>query len=276
MTYDARESSVQEGAPVELYEFVRNGSGSSPTQYFYTSAEQDFTVESQLYTSASIQRTAVETNTEQARNSLKLTVPRNFDVAELFRGHPPTDIIAVTVRRFHRGEESDMAVIWIGRVLNCSFEGARAILTCEPVSISLKRQGLRRLYQKQCPHVLYGPGCLVDKTLHDHVTVITAVDGVTVTVESLLAKPYAGGYLEFEDVDGNLERRFIRSASGNVLTLNFPFGNDIQSSDFVVVVYPGCNHTMPVCDTVYSNIPNYGGVSPYTPQKNPFDGTPIF
>lgn len=270
MTYDLRERSVQDGAPVEVYEFARNAK-----VWLFTSAEEDYAVGSDIYTSAPITRSNVETNTEHARNALKLTVPRNFTIAELFRFSPPTDILAVTVRRFHRGEEDDPAVLWIGRVLNCSFEGAKAVLNCEPVSISVKRQGLRRLYQKQCPHPLYGPGCEVNKEDHDHVTNITAIDGVQVTVGSLLAKPYAGGFIEYEDADGNLDRRFIRSFSGLVLTLNYPLSPDVGESD-AVTVYPGCNHTMEVCDGTYSNILNYGGVSPFQPTKNPFNGTPIF
>lgn len=269
MTYDIRERSVQDGAPVELYEFARNAK-----IWRYTSSEQDIADSSETWVSVPITRTAVEVNTESARNAIKLTVPRNFEVADLFRISPPTDIIAVTVRRYHRGEEEDIAVIWIGRVLNVSFEGARAIMTCEPVSASLKRQGLRRLYQKQCPHPLYGPGCEVDKTAHDHLTTITGIDGVSVTVASLLSKPYAGGFIEIEDADGNFERRFIRSFSGTTLVLNFPLGPGVGESD-AVIVYPGCDHTMQTCNDVYANILNYGGM-PFVPQKNPFDGTPIY
>lgn len=271
MTYDSREQSVQGGAPVELYMFARNAK-----IWRYTSAEQDIADSSETWVSAPITRTAVETNTEQARNALKLTVPRNLEVAELFRHAPPTDVIAVTVFRFHRGEEEDAAVIWIGRLLNVSFEGASAILTCEPVSTSLKRQGLRRLSQKQCPLVLYQQGdgqCNVDREAHKIDTVITDASGVTVTVAALLAKPYAGGWIEYEDADGNFERRFIRSFSGLVLTLNFPF-NGLESAT-AVTVYPGCDHTMETCDGEYDNLPNYGG-HPFTPQKNPFSGTPIY
>lgn len=268
MTYEAREESVQDGAPVELYEFARNAK-----IWRYTSAGQDIGDSSETWVSAPITRTAVETNTEQARNALKLTVPRNLEVAYLFRISPPTDVIALTVRRFHRGEPDDTAAIWLGRVLNVSFEGARAIMNCEPVSASIKRQGLRRLYQMQCPHVLYGPGCTVDKEAHKIDTTVSSISGVTVTVGALLSKPYAGGFIQYEDADGNFETRFIRSFSGTTLTLNFPF-NGLAPSD-PVTVFPGCDHTMETCDSEYSNINNYGGM-PFFGTKNPFDGTPIY
>lgn len=270
MTYDARERSVQDGAPVEVYEFARNAK-----LWRFTSAEADLTFEGDDYTSIPITRTAIESSNEQARNALSLTVPRNLEVAALFRISPPTDVIAITVRRFHRSEEGDVAVVWIGRVLNVSFEGAKATMSCEPVSVSVKRQGLRRLYQKQCPHALYGPlpGCGVDMEDHRHDTTVTSISDVTVQVGSLLSKPYAGGFIQYEDVDGNFERRFIRSFTGTTLTINFPF-QGLSPSD-PVTVYPGCDHTMETCDTVYVNLPNYGGW-PYTPHKNPFDGTPVY
>lgn len=270
MTYDSREKSAQDGAPVELYQFSRN-----EKIWRYTSAGDDIGDSTATWTSAPIQRNEIEQSTEQARNALTLTVPRNFEIADMFRIAPPSDVIALTVFRYHRDEEDDVAVIWIGRVLNVSFEGARAQMRCEPVSLSLKRQGLRRLYQKQCPHVLYGllPGCGVDRETHKTETTVTNIAGVVLSVAGLAAKPYAGGFVEWEDDTGNLERRFIRSFDGLDLTLNFPF-NGIADTD-PVTVFPGCDHTMDTCDTVYNNLPNYGGF-PFTPDKNPFDGTPIF
>lgn len=268
MTYDAREESAQDGAPVELYEFRRNDKF-----WLYTSAGEDVGDSTETWVSAPITRTAVETNTEQARNALKLTVPRTFEVADLFRIAPPTDVIALTVRRFHRGEPDDVAVIWMGRVLNVSFEGAKAIMNCEPVSASIKRQGLRRLYQKQCPHVLYGPGCTLDKDSFAHSTSVSSINGVILVVGSIGVFSYAGGFIEYEDDDGNLERRFIRSHVGTTLTLNFPF-TGLSGSD-PVTIYAGCDHTMQTCNDQFGNILNYGG-TPFIPDKNPFDGTPIF
>lgn len=270
MTYDSREKSQQDGAPVELYEFARN-----TKVWKFTSAVVDLDLSSDgTYTSAPIDRTEVASTQEQARNAVELTVPRTFAIADLYRIAPPTDIISLTIKRFHREEEDDTVVVWKGRLLNCSFEGARAVLKCEPISSSLKRLGLRRLYQKQCPHPLYGEdGCKVDKEAHKIDTTITNIDGVNVTVGALLSRPYAGGYIEREDADGNFERRFIRSFTGLVLTLAQRLVTASVSD--AVTVFPGCDHTMQTCDEVYDNILNFGGM-PFIPQKNPFDGTPIF
>lgn len=271
MTYDLTERSEQDGAPVELYQFAR-----LTDVWRYTSAEADITFDGHTWTSMPVMRSSVQSSQELARNSLKVTVPRNLPVAELFRVTSPTEVLALTIRRYHRQDENAVAV-WVGRVLNCEWQGAQAELNCEPVSTSLRRPGLRRLYQKQCPHVLYSasPGCGVDRDLHKIETTVAAIAGNELVVDALLDRPYAGGYVEWEPTPGILERRFIRDfvASELVLLLTLPF-QGIAVND-PVTVYPGCDHTMATCDTVYSNVENYGGF-PYIPTKNPFDGTPVY
>lgn len=270
MTYDTRERSTQDGAPVELYEFTRGGG----TERF-TSADADVTFETNLYTAATLQRSQIETTAERARNALQIQCSREFPIAELFRVAPPSDVIGVTVRRFHR-VDLDPAVIWMGRVLNCSFEGSGATLQCEPVSTSLKRPGLRRPYGRQCPHVFGSIGeglCNLDLTTVDTATTVTAIGTNTITVAALGAYSYAGGVVGRDMPDGTIERRLILSASGLVLTLDRPFPGLVVSQ--AVVVVPGCDHTANTCNTVYANLPHYGGF-PFIPIKNPFDGTPVY
>lgn len=317
MTYESQEISEQSGAPIELYEFVLNstaagscsadssftsagGQGSSQDDtvttltWRYTSAEVDITHGGYTWTSTPIARTKVEATVDQARNNLQLSVARTNAVAELYRINAPEEVVLINVSRYHRDSPSQTAIIWIGRVLNCSFQGARAILTCEPVSTSLKRPGLRRLYQAGCPHVLYEgtdctAGCKVNKLEHCIDTLVTAVDGVRVVVSELLHRPYAGGYMEWLNDDGVAEKRFIKtgppfdssslpgsgSSSDPALTLILSRAFTALMPGSLVKVFPGCDHTMQMCDDVYHNIENFGGF-PYIPRKNPFDGTPIF
>lgn len=270
MTYEAREASTQEGAPVELYEFTRG----TIVQRF-TSADSDFTLLANTYTSATLQRGQIESSAERARNSLSITCARDFPIAELFRVTPPTEVIMLTLKRVHRGD-TDAAVIWMGRVLNCEWSGSVARLNCEPVISSLRRVGLRRKYQRQCPHVLYmqGPGqCGVNRATHSTVTTVAAVSGLVLSVDSLASKPYAGGFVEWETPGGEIERRFISSFAGTDLTLSQAFQGIAVGQE--VTVSPGCDHTMATCQTVYANLPNYGGF-PFIPIKNPFDGTPVY
>lgn len=270
MTYDTRERSVQDGAPVELYEFAVG-----PVVSRYTSADANITVLSQAYTSATLQRTQIETSGERARNTIRITTARDFPIAELFRVTPPTEIIAVTLKRVHRGD-ADPAVIWMGRVLNCEWSGSVATLNCEPVSTSMRRPGLRRKYGRQCAHVLYSQGagqCGVNRATHSTQTTVSSISGLQLQVASLASKPYPGGFVEWAPAGGSIERRFITGAAGTTLTLSQAFQGIAVGA--TVTVSPGCDHTTATCASVYNNLANYGGF-PFVPRKNPFDGTPIF
>lgn len=269
MTYDARERSIQDGAPVELYEFAR---GENVQRY--TSADREIQLV-ELYAPATLKRSQIEASAERARNSLRISCARDFPIAELFRVTPPGDVVGVTVKRVHRGE-TDVAVIWMGRVLNCEWSGAVASLNCEPVSASLRRTGLRRKYSRQCQHVLYSAGagaCNVSKLDHQVIAEVVSVDGKTIEVDALGTDPYPGGFVEWTMPSGAVERRFIASVSGLEMVLSQPFYG-MAAGDSVTIL-PGCDHTRATCDNVYSNSDNYGGF-PFVPRKNPFDGTPVF
>lgn len=283
MTYAAHETSEQSGAPVELYLFTRNAvDGSDPCSPVSsstvlvrsTSAEVDIEHDSETWVSDVLSRSDLEESPELARVPISITTRRNNPVADLFRVSPPTDVIALTIFRLHRDDSpAEAVVLWMGRVLNCEWTGAQARLNCEPVSTSVRRTGLRRLYQKGCPHVLYGAGCKVDRTAHDIATTVTAIDGKVLSVAALLDRPYAGGYVQRETSSGVFEKRFIQAQDGLDLTLSLPFsGLDVSDA---VTVFPGCDHTTATCNDVYSNLPNYGGM-PFIPSKNPFGGDPVY
>jgi uncharacterized phage protein (TIGR02218 family) len=113
----------------------------------------------------------------------------------------------------------------------------------------------------------------VVRSAHWSVATVTGISGLVLSVDALADKPYAGGFVEWVDGDGNAERRFIRDFSGTDLTLTQPFQG--IAVDDEVTVSPGCDHTMATCDEVYDNLPNYGGF-PFIPQKNPFGGNPVY
>ena len=54
-----------------------------------------------------------------------------------------------------------MAVFWKGRVAGVRFAGGETTISCDPLATALKRIGLRRPAQRQCPHALYDVGCNV-------------------------------------------------------------------------------------------------------------------
>lgn len=271
MTYAATETSIQSGRPVELYEFL-NGA----TYYRYTSADSDVSYGGNTFTAAAIARDAIEATSETARLALNLTCARSLPVLELFSVLPPDAVVSLTVRRLHAGD-GEAITLWLGRVLNVTWKPAAAEIHCESVYTSLKRVGLRRLYQKACPHALYGPGCNVSRASVVATKTVASISGAMLTLNGMVGTYvdgyFAGGYVEWERTAGQFDRRAIRSQVGGVIAIGFPFPGITVSAS--VYIYPGCDHTISTCDTKFSNRRNFGGM-PYFPTKNPFNGTILY
>ena len=96
MSFNALETGSQTGEPVELYEF-RDG----PTFYRYTSADADVVFNTTTYRAISISRSGIEATSETARTPLTITLDENASICDLFRFAPPSEVITVSVFRFH-------------------------------------------------------------------------------------------------------------------------------------------------------------------------------
>lgn len=270
MSYDLVERSEQSRRPVEIYTFYRDFQ-----PFRYTSADRDITVDGATFLARSISRSAIESGQEIARQSLSITAQRDLEVADLFRVSPPSVPVTCLLQQFHEGD-GQVAALWNGRVVQVEWQGMNAVISCEAVYTTMRRVGLRRAYQKQCAHVLYGGGCKVNREAYRVEAPADAVTGAQISVALADTFPdgyFAGGIVEFTIAGGLNERRFIASHVGPLLGLNsHPLG---LGPGEIVRLYPGCDHTIATCSDKFSNSDNYGGM-PYIPTKNPFGGDPVY
>lgn len=271
MTYDSREKSVYGGEPIEIYKFDREGI----SIWRYTSADRDLVVGGQVYLAAPIKRNDIEGSQDVERTALKITMPADADFPEQFISSPPTDRISVEVRRYHY-LDSELAFLWVGRVVNVEHREFEAIVLCESSVSSLKRPTLRRVYQTSCPHLLYGNECdLVKSTWAVPATLQSGTSGVTLkssTFAGYADNYFSGGFVEIV-VSSLINRAFITGHIGDTITTGLPLQG--AAVGLPITVYPGCDHSLNTCATKFSNNVNYGGF-PYIPTKNPMGGTPIF
>lgn len=267
MTFETFETSIQDGAPAELYEFARE-----TIYYRYTSGADDVTVDGVSWTAVLINRSAIENTSSADKSTIKITVARSNPIADLFRISPPSDVVTIKVKRYHRGD-NDTRVIWMGRVVNCEWRGAEATLSCEPVTVSMNRVGLRRLYQRSCPHRLYGSKCGISKATYSIPGTVDSISGNTVSVSEADAAAdgyYSGGEISWVTPEGVTEMRQITNHTGAVLTLSLAIQG--LAAGEAVTISAGCNRSSTTCRTKFNNLPNYGGF-PYIPTKNPLDGS---
>lgn len=271
MTFETVEKTLQLGAPIELYRFSRGN-----VRWHYTSADTDQVYDGSTWTAIAMARTAMEANAGEMRSALKITLPRDNPVVDMYRVSPPSDVISIVVLRFHLGD-NDPRTVWSGRVLNVEWRGVTASMSCEPASVSMNRNGLRRLYSRQCPHRLYGPACSVTRASYDVPAVVDAVSGATITCSEFAALPtgyLSGGIFEWENGLHTERRAILSHAAGGQITITHIISGIPVGAN--VIAAPGCDHTTGAngCGR-FNNLVNFGGF-PYIPTKNPHGGSPIY
>lgn len=270
MTYAAREASVYEGNPIELYQFERDDN----MTWRFTSSDSDKTYLGNVFLATPIKRNNIEVSQDVERSTLKIEMSSTEDFIQQFVSEPTFLRINVTLWRYHL-DDSQVVSLWTGRVINVEQKESTAIVVCESSQSSLRRPTLRRLYSATCPHLLYGPVCGVDKTLYEINAIISGIDGLDITSTSYGAFSdgyFLGGYAEYTK-NATFLRRFITNHVGDVITLNLPLYT--AGIGDTLVTYPGCDHSLATCNNTFSNVLNYGG-QPWIPVKNPLGGATIF
>lgn len=275
MSYELIEVSQDDGRPIELYEI-----GYSGNTWRYTSADRDVTYLASTYKAIPCARGDIQPTSEIDKSSLDFTFPRDAEIGEVFRIQPPSEVVSLTLFGQHYGDvDNQFVTLWKGRIINAEWSGPYIKLTGESVFTSLRRAGLRRRYQLQCPHALFSQPCGVNKDSWKEIHAVQSVSGLTLQVNGASGKPnnyFSGGYVTWaNEMNGNIEKRMIRTSSstGSVVLASAPVG---LSGGQLVTLYPGCDHTLGASGCAkFSNVANYGGM-PFIPSKNPFGGTAIF
>lgn len=283
MSYPDYETSIYHGEPADLFLFTY---GAGPTQYYgYTDAEVAIVHEGKTYVPYPLDRDAINASGTLDKSSLTLKIDANAEVTELFRVYPPSQPVSLIILTGHIGDpDVEYKVIWTGKVLSCGWDDNIATLTCEPVSMSMQRAGLRRNYQYGCPHALYmgtaEGGCRADKTEATLSTTVASVSGSLLTLPSgwngvFDKAKFLNGMIEWTNPLGSVMSRSILRVVGssNVITMGGPIPGLALGATISVIL--GCNHQMTDCAAIHSNINDFGG-QPWIPTKNPYGNTQNF
>jgi len=198
-------------------------------------------------------------------------MPYDLEIVQAWLRLPPSESMDLLVRDLPSGR-----IVWFGEISSINRMDSEAEITCISDLQAAQRNGLNLCWQIGCPYALYGFGCdLPRDPFRVNATVIT-VAGNTVQASEFAAFDdtyFPGGDIEWESEPGISERRFVESQTGSVLTL---FGQALDLPvGTVVAAFPGCDHTLGMCDSRFHNALNYGGV-PNKPVQSPFNGSPVY
>jgi len=275
MTYAAYEGSRTLGAPINLYKFT-----CGTLAFRYTDHEFAVVLAGETFVPIPIDRGKITESGTMDKKTMQVGFPHTVEIANLFLAAPPSDIVTLKVWGGHADDpDGEFKVVWTGRVLSCSRKKTTAELTCEPISTSMKRNGLRRRYQFGCPFVLYGPDCKASKAAFSVSTTVAAISGSRIALPagwtSRDPAKYLDGLVEWTNDSGNREVRTIKRVEGDGTTLLLSYIPRELYVGHTVSVVPGCNHKAGIaaqpdgdCGPVFGNILNFGG-QPWIPFKNP-------
>ena len=265
-TYEDYEYSSHDGSPVEVYKFT-----GTFQNYYYTNAEQDVTVDGQLYTASLIKRKELNVGTQEDSDlDITLELPSDLPlVLDYAYSVSPPDL-TLEILRYHEGTNpaTDWIIAWKGKITSFSTSGD-VVKALVPSVFSVAMQGEipSVAYQSPCNHRLFDDRCKLVASSYQQDTTILNIDGTTISVAD---DGFADDYLQAGEIVNTTkgERRLIVSNVANVLLINFPF-YDAEVGDSVSL-FVGCNHTYTACKTKFNNSLNYGGF-PFVPSDNPFE-----
>lgn len=271
MSYGIVEGSPEHGSPITLYEF-RTGPRNVDV-YRLTDADQDIDLGNQSFLRETIARTDLQTDGSLKKQKITISVPMTNEVAKLFLFYPPSYVVTVKILEGHfRDEDEEFITIMSGRVLSLEQVGVEARLTCEPASTSLRRLGLRRNYQRQCPLPLYGDLCRAVREPVACQSGIISGNLITVSPNSPVSIPksFTGGIAEWVNSDnGRTELRTILSCEDVSGDLRLRLAGPIRDVPDTIEILKGCAHTETACKDWHDNILNFGG-QPWIPLNSPF------
>jgi len=261
MTYTTTELSESDGRPFFLYKFVRGTEITTLTSY-----NGLITYLSEDYLPSPIAHRGIVQTGQVERANLEIVFPKSDSFARSQFSPDYNQVTYLTIFRGHHDDPTDVQVMWKGRITSFKVGGSTINLTCENIQSTVRRNGLREVYQRGCRHSLYGSGCGLD--LEDWYTNFTAttVLGNTVTLSSTPATNgyYTGGIIKFGNTLG-----LVLLHNGNTLTLLHTIPVLINGS--AIQLAPGCDLKRVTCEAKFNNVLNFGGM-PFIPSRNPFNG----
>lgn len=251
--------------------------------YAYTNSERSILLDGKTYLPRPIEAEDFTRKGKSVGAPIRINCSAELEISQFFQGVIPrrriffrlySGDISPSPAAAPDGHAGTFDLVWAGNVIERSRKAKTVTFTCDTLGAGMKRPGLTRFYQRECPHVLYGEYCQANKAA---ATVAATVSGNPTTRTVTLAPGWAGSFPAAKflggliEWDGDLGRevRQIVDRNGNTLTVDASISSDLVDGGDVDVVL-GCGRNMADCEDLHDNILNYGGM-PYIPFYNPIN-----
>lgn len=264
MPYDPLERSAAAGRPEELYEFTL-----ADQSWRYTSASDNRYLNGfEFVPVRGLRRTALKQDKDGGDDGITLTMPMDQDLPWLFRIIVPARTIWLKIYRRHRGDGDNYQQVWYGRVRGCAWKGSKAMLECDGLNSLFKRAGLRLNFDVKCPHMLYGPGCNLNKDNWRLDGPIAQIGTNFVRSSAFASKP--DQWLRLGYIELGRYYYMISDHVGDRITTSVGIEYNADDTPLVVTAYAGCDRLIDTCWDKFNNGLN-SEANGWFPERNPFE-----
>lgn len=284
MTFAAFETA--DGSPVELLTF------SNGLQNFrYSNAVDLIQIGSFDFEPLAYTRSSWSQSKDQDDNNVRMTAPRDFQVAGLYQGILTSNQTSVLIQRLHADDQPtpELQAIWKGRIVSLQYKGENVELLLEPLTKGTERTP-PNTFSAQCNAFLFqSPGCTLAQDDWKFVATLTSItpDGLELTFNGLRVQAVAldtaqggPGVITSAEFDTYFQGGYIRLGNGEIrdiiqgdvggdpdtVRIPVPF-REIQAGDGASV-FAGCRLTLDICHRKFNNAINFQGF-PYIPEIDP-------
>ena len=270
MTFAAQETSQDNGQPIELYTFVREG-----LPFRFTNATTDQTFGGNTYLAIKgLDRTQPVRKLEETGLQMRVTMSIHDQNSQTFaRGwlvQPPETPTTIEVFQVHTTDTAnELHGFFKGSVKSPKYDNSTVTLLCSSLDVIFDTQGPRASYASGCSHAHYDALCTVIAASFTYVVTVTVVDadGVTFTMAGLDSLVQVG-LVQGRFGDGAFQvRQIVETPGVDQVRIKYPMSDPPEVGDSVTIV-EGCLHDLPACK-LYANSINYGGI-PWSIKINPF------
>lgn len=159
-----------------------------------------------------------------------------------------------------------------GIISSFTFRGTEIGAALTPEAFHEDRAIPRYYFQRRCNHVLYGPGCGLNKESFKFETSIVSADPaqkeiiVTGQKSGVPETRFNAGHLLHDQTGFFFTIAWSKYDGGNTKFKLVTWHPEIAAGDTLTAYY-GCQHTVTDCN-LFSNVANFGGFA-YVPASNP-------
>lgn len=258
MTYSDEVSKKQSLGWAEIYKFQVGAE-----EHYYTSHEDEITVQGQKYSPRPIKRGNIESEDRLRNDRVQITLPLTNLVLS-YVANSPAEPVFVVITRVILNEDKDSYAIFQGEAVNITIDGITGVIDFEAGIAVLRNQFPSQVYQPRCQWSLFDGGCLLAEASFETLAVVT-VSGATLTSSTFATKPngyFTQGYCRF----GN-DIRMITDHVTTAIKLQVPFDSRLATG-MTVKAYPGDDKSYATCRDKFNNLARWTGFKGI-PSTNP-------